>query len=388
MHFNGVNNTQVFTDEYNFTFAPSNSLVKLTTSDKKFGLSSAYFNGGHLSCGQIRSLEEQFTIEFWWKHDRRDLRSYFIQAVNNAGYGLVIKHYGPVNVLQFYLSSNGTSWNISSGSRGIKTNWSNGVWYKVIFNYDGTTYRCFASTAGLVSLDWSSASPRLICPITSFNIGEKNDRYPLYGKMDEFRGTFGISRYGSSMSIWSETGEFVTDYSAPPAGPQGLQGLQGIPGSQGLQGVGGEQGEQGAPGEKWFTGAGAPSGGTGIVGDWYLNSSNGNYYEKTGSSTWTSRGNLRGPTGPQGIQGIQGDVYNELIDGWKVDDCYSNATGGRVLARTQNGDWHTIYNKDSTPGLSQVFYAKSVDNGLTWVSTQLTNYLNSSGAGAIAADRP
>ena len=134
MHFNGVNNSQVFTDEYNFTFAPSNSLVKLATSDKKFGSSSAYFNGGHLSCGQIRSLEEQFTIEFWWKHNRRDLRSYFIEAVNNAGYGLVIKHYGPVNVLQFYLSSNGTSWNISSGSRGIKTNWSNGVWYKVIFN--------------------------------------------------------------------------------------------------------------------------------------------------------------------------------------------------------------------------------------------------------------
>ena len=43
----------------------------------------------------------------------------------------------------------------------------------------------------------------------------------------------------------------------------------------------------------------------GIVGDWYLNDSNGDIYEKTGASTYTLRDNL---TGPQGIQGTQGPV--------------------------------------------------------------------------------
>lgn len=56
----------------------------------------------------------------------------------------------------------------------------------------------------------------------------------------------------------------------------------------------------GAPGSTWFTSTGAPAGGTGIVGDFYLNSANGDFYQKTGASTWTLRGNIRGPTGGGG----------------------------------------------------------------------------------------
>lgn len=62
-------------------------------------------------------------------------------------------------------------------------------------------------------------------------------------------------------------------------------------------------------GEAWFTGAGAPAGATGVVGDFYLDSNNGDYYEKTATTTWTLRGNLRGPagaTGPTGSTGATG----------------------------------------------------------------------------------
>lgn len=65
----------------------------------------------------------------------------------------------------------------------------------------------------------------------------------------------------------------------------------------------------GTPGEEWFTGAGAPSGGIGAVNDWYLDSVTGDYYEKTGATTWTLRGNLKGPagaTGPAGPTGATG----------------------------------------------------------------------------------
>jgi hypothetical protein len=83
-----------------------------------------------------------------------------------------------------------------------------------------------------------------------------------------------------------------------------------IRGPQGIQGV------TGTAGAKWFTQAGAPAGATGVVGDFSLDSTNGDYYEKTGASTWTLRGNLRGPQGIQGIQGIQGpdggaEVYKQ-----------------------------------------------------------------------------
>ena len=100
--------------------------------------------------------------------------------------------------------------------------------------------------------------------------------------------------------------------STGPPGPQGAVGSQGVQGVQGLKGdtgatgatgsqgpagAAGAAGAAGSPGEKWFTGSGAPAGATGAIGDWYLNSSTGDYFEKTGASTWTIRGNLKGPTG-------------------------------------------------------------------------------------------
>jgi len=109
-----------------------------------------------------------------------------------------------------------------------------------------------------------------------------------------------------------------------PQGPTGATGAQGpkgdtgATGSTGPQGPKGDTGDTGAtgptgpagtPGEKWYTGSGAPSGATGIVGDWYVDSATGDFYEKTGASTWVLRGSLRGPqgaTGPQGPTGATG----------------------------------------------------------------------------------
>jgi hypothetical protein len=73
----------------------------------------------------------------------------------------------------------------------------------------------------------------------------------------------------------------------------------------------GQSPDAGASGTLWFTGAGAPAGGLADVGDLYLDSSSGDYYEKTGAAAWTLRGNLRGPEGAQGIQGEPGPTGAE-----------------------------------------------------------------------------
>ena len=100
----------------------------------------------------------------------------------------------------------------------------------------------------------------------------------------------------------------------------------------------GDTGAPGTPGEKWFSGPGGPQGATGIIGDWYLDTSVGNVYEKTGSEIWTQRGNIRGPqgiVGPQGIQGIQGiQGPTGLAEVW-----YSSA-GVPAGALGVIGDWH------------------------------------------------
>ena len=89
-------------------------------------------------------------------------------------------------------------------------------------------------------------------------------------------------------------------------GAQGPQGLQGVAGPTGAAGTSGANGTNGTNGSTWYTGTIAPSTGTGVVNDFYLNTSNGDYYKKTGASTWTLQANLTGPQGATGSQGIQG----------------------------------------------------------------------------------
>lgn len=93
-----------------------------------------------------------------------------------------------------------------------------------------------------------------------------------------------------------------------PKGDPGPQGIQGVKGDTGTPGSTGATGAPGTPGEQWFSGSGAPSTALGVLNDWYLNSANGDFYEKTAASTWTLRGNLKGPQGAQGAQGIQGNT--------------------------------------------------------------------------------
>lgn len=72
-------------------------------------------------------------------------------------------------------------------------------------------------------------------------------------------------------------------------------------------GSGGTPGPAGRDGEQWYTTTGPPSLSLGEVGDFHLNSTNGEYSEKIAESTWTVRGNLTGPQGPVGPQGPAGD---------------------------------------------------------------------------------
>ena len=61
-------------------------------------------------------------------------------------------------------------------------------------------------------------------------------------------------------------------------------------------------GGPGGPGAVWFAEAGAPTGSLGNDGDMYLNTTNGQYFQKENGS-WSFKGTLSGPQGAQGPQG-------------------------------------------------------------------------------------
>lgn len=96
-----------------------------------------------------------------------------------------------------------------------------------------------------------------------------------------------------------------------PTGPAGPAGPVGPPGAAGTPGA---TGPAGADGTIWLTGSGVPAGGLGAIGNYYLNSINGDVYVKTGASTWAER------TGWRGL----GDQYGASItDGFNPSGCFS-----------------------------------------------------------------
>lgn len=98
-----------------------------------------------------------------------------------------------------------------------------------------------------------------------------------------------------------------------PAGATGQQGPKGEPGQQGATGA------RGVDGSKMHNVTGAPATSLGAVGDWALNTSNADVYEKTASTTWTKRGNFKGAQGPKGDTGAKGETGAQGIQGLKGD---------------------------------------------------------------------
>lgn len=118
-----------------------------------------------------------------------------------------------------------------------------------------------------------------------------------------------------------------------------IKGPQGDPGDPGAEGPKGDRGEV------WFSSTGTPTAGTGVVGDWHLNATTGIFSEKTGTSTWTARGSLMGPQGDTGAtgeaEGWHGGTAVPASGLGEVGDWYLNTTTGVVSEKTDVGTWTT-----------------------------------------------
>jgi len=154
-------------------------------------------------------------------------------------------------------------------------------------------------------------------------------------------GAAGVDGAQGPQGIKGDTGATGATGSQGPTGTQGPQGVKGDIGTPGTPGT------AGTPGEKWFSGTGAPSGAIGIVGDWYLNDANGDVYEKTGASAWTARDNLTGPQGIQGTAGTAGAAGAKWLTGTSapaagtgaVGDWYINTTTSDIYEKTGSSTW-------------------------------------------------
>jgi hypothetical protein len=127
--------------------------------------------------------------------------------------------------------------------------------------------------------------------------GEKGDIYLNVISGEVFQKT--------SDTVWVSVGSIKGPQGN--AGPQGSTGLPGIPGPSG---------------SRWFSGAGAPADVLGQSGDFYLNTVNGDVYEKSLASTWALLDNFMGPPGPG-----TGDVLGPASATTNAIARYASGTG-------------------------------------------------------------
>lgn len=147
----------------------------------------------------------------------------------------------------------------------------------------GDTFVDGLFTAAGIGLTWrfGSGAP-------SSGLGSNGDMY-----LDTAAGNV----YQRASGSWSLIANFIG-----PAGPTGATGATGATGPTGATGA---TGAAGADGSVWRNGSGAPSSGTGVNGDYYLDTATGDVYKKA-SGSYSVVGNIKGPTGATGATGSTG----------------------------------------------------------------------------------
>jgi len=98
----------------------------------------------------------------------------------------------------------------------------------------------------------------------------------------------------------------VTNGTNGTDGANGENGADGKDGIDGKDGTDGKDGVNGADGATWYSGAVAPTSEIGSDGDYYLNTSSYEIYNKV-SGEWKSIGNIKGADGTNGTNGANGE---------------------------------------------------------------------------------
>jgi hypothetical protein len=176
--------------------------AQLSTTVTKFGNASMSFDGSGdyliiaAAEGNRINTTGNFTIEFWayFNSVASDQR---LIGWDNATNNFVIAIYtGSTGVLNYYLSSSGTSWNIAQqiSMGNIATN----TWYHVALVRNGSVFTPYLNgVAGTTT----TSSATLTTSTLPFSIGAvSNGTSPFNGYIDDFRITKGYARYTANFT--------------------------------------------------------------------------------------------------------------------------------------------------------------------------------------------
>ena len=148
--FDGSNGATSTTDSSNtsntITF---NGNAQISTTQSKFGSSSAYFDGtgDYIDAGgsSLRSVCDSgdFALELWFYQDSRSNYASLITnyGTNNGGWALYINNSSPNQL--YWWHYNGSGWVYLNHSQGTRTTITIDTWHHVAITRSGNTWRMF-----------------------------------------------------------------------------------------------------------------------------------------------------------------------------------------------------------------------------------------------------
>ena len=125
-------------------------------------------------------------------------------------------------------------------------------------------------------------------------------------------------------------------------GSTSLVGPQGSQGSQGSQGNQGNQGTAGVDGKTVRSGSGAPAGGVGVDGDFYIDTTAWTIYGPKAAGAWGNPTSIVGAQGAQGNQGATGATGSASVYGSGVDGNLAFDGQATILGMVPSGNVYTM----------------------------------------------
>lgn len=181
LNFEGVDASTSIIDDFGNTWTTAGN-AQIDTAQFKFGTSSLLLDGtgDYVESTEITLLGEgSWESSLWFRINALPgaaARSYLLHASNAANFGATLNLFNNAGTtkLELSLSSNGTSFDITSATVGTNTVWALNQWNKVRLVFDALagTYRIYLSLNGAIETqDLSVSSTLLISILTKFRIG-------------------------------------------------------------------------------------------------------------------------------------------------------------------------------------------------------------------------
>ena len=208
--FDGSNGATSTADSSNMGNAITfNGNAQISTSQSKFGSSSAYFDGtgDYIDAGgsSLRSVCDSgdFTLELWLYQDSRpDYASIITNyGTGNGGWALYINSGSPQQV--YWWHYNGSGWVYLNQSQGTRTTITLDTWHHVAVTRSGNTFRLFLNgTQEDTITDSNNITASNGAVFSGLRLGTINSglQYAFHGYIDDVRITNGDARYTSNFT--------------------------------------------------------------------------------------------------------------------------------------------------------------------------------------------